>query len=288
MTTRTPSVRSASRVATVAEVALISAVSVISRMSRDGSSPAHASASSTAPTKPGLLDLAGRHVDAHEQARRRDAGLLPRHRALAGLAHDPAADRQDRAVLLGDLDELAGRDQPAIGMLPAHERLEPGDAPGLERDDRLVDEPQLAEVDRVLELGSELVAGADRRRACPGRRRRSPALPLALAMYIATSALRTISARSPTGVAGAGDADAGGDRDGVLADDVRHAQVAHQPLGHRPRSAEVRLVIGQDGELVAAEPRDEVALAHEAADPLGHGDQQRVAGRVAERVVDRP
>ena len=52
---------------------------------------------------------------------------LPGHGALARLAQDPAADRQDRAVLLGDLDELARRDEAAVGMLPADERLEAGD-----------------------------------------------------------------------------------------------------------------------------------------------------------------
>ena len=42
----------------------------------------------------------------------------------------------------------------------------------------------------------------------------------------------------------------------------------------------------QDRELVAAEPRDRVDLAHAAAQPLRHLTQQLVAGRVAERVVD--
>ena len=44
----------------------------------------------------------------------------------------------------------------------------------------------------------------------------------------------------------------------------------------------------QDRELVAAEPRDRVDLAHAAAQPLRHVTQQLVAGRVAERVVDLP
>ena len=43
----------------------------------------------------------------------------------------------------------------------------------------------------------------------------------------------------------------------------------------------------QDRELVAAEPRHRIDLAHAAAQPLRHVMQQLVAGRVAERVVDR-
>ena len=42
----------------------------------------------------------------------------------------------------------------------------------------------------------------------------------------------------------------------------------------------------QDDELVAAEPGDEMP-AGDVADALPGGDQQRVAGRVAERIVDR-
>ena len=50
--------------------------------------------------------------------------------------------------------------------------------------------------------------------------------------------------------------------------------------------AQVGLVLGQDRELVAAEPGDQVVVADEAADPLGDRDEQRVAGGVAEGVVD--
>ena len=46
-------------------------------------------------------------------------------------------------------------------------------------------------------------------------------------------------------------------------------------------------VLEQQRELVAAEPGDGVALPHTAGEPLGHVDQHRVAGGVAEAVVDR-
>ena len=38
-----------------------------------------------------------------------------------------------------------------------------------------------------------------------------------------------------------------------------------------------------DGELVAAEPGDDIGLANADAQPRGHGLQQRVADRMAER-----
>ena len=49
---------------------------------------------------------------------------------------------------------------------------------------------------------------------------------------------------------------------------------------------QVRRVVGQDRELVAAEAGHEVAVPDRAGDPLGDGDQQGVAGGVAEGVVD--
>ena len=45
--------------------------------------------------------------------------------------------------------------------------------------------------------------------------------------------------------------------------------------------------LDQDGELVAAEPRRQLLGTHVAAQALGEGDEQLVAGRVAEVVVDR-
>ena len=41
-----------------------------------------------------------------------------------------------------------------------------------------------------------------------------------------------------------------------------------------------------DGEFVAAEPGDRIDAAHDALQALGHRAQQRVADRMAERIVD--
>ncbi|HEX2160445.1 MAG TPA: hypothetical protein VHF88_01325 [Thermoleophilaceae bacterium] len=46
-------------------------------------------------------------------------------------------------------------------------------------------------------------------------------------------------------------------------------------------------VLEAEGELVAAEAGDEVGWTQHSAQPLGDGDQQLVAGLVAERVVDQ-
>jgi hypothetical protein len=46
-------------------------------------------------------------------------------------------------------------------------------------------------------------------------------------------------------------------------------------------------LLEQDGELVAAKAGDRVLAPDAGLEPAGHGDQQVVAGRVAELVVDR-
>ena len=58
-----------------------------------------------------------------------------------------------------------------------------------------------------------------------------------------------------------------------------------------PGNPDGHLVAGglleQDGELVPAEAGDRVLVPDAGLEPAGHGDQQVVAGGVAELVVDR-
>ena len=58
-------------------------------------------------------------------------------------------------------------------------------------------------------------------------------------------------------------------------------------LGDRERLGVGLEVLGEDHELVAAEPRDGVRVAQHLGEALGDGDQQVVADGVAEVVVDR-
>ncbi len=58
---------------------------------------------------------------------------------------------------------------------------------------------------------------------------------------------------------------------------------ALRQLGDRARIGHVGL---HDGELIAAETRDDIGVAHAALQPAGHGFEQLVAALVAQRVVD--
>ena len=111
-------------------------------------------------------------------------------------------------------------------------------------------------------------------------------LPASLAWYIAESASRS----SASGSASPGAAT----RAPMLTRTWRRWPATSKGCGERGAQAaggdrRQRLVVDADaehGELVAAEPRDQILLAHGAAQALGDLDQQPVAGLVAEAVVD--
>ena len=255
MTTLTPRSRSASSVAIVEGVALSSAVSVISRLSRAAAMPASARASWTASTKPGCW-ISRAETLTHRKV---SGSTLDQPLGLAArFAQHPPADRQDRAVLLGDLDELARGHEAALGMLPANERFDPGEDTIAQIHDGLVHEPQLAKLDGVLELDTQLVAIADRG-VHAGIEDRVPGLAvrlghvhrhvgvaddvvggvsvasraLAMPMLAVTLTLRSLMTYGSP-------------------------QLARQSFGHGEGALEVGCVVGQDRELVAAEAGDEV------------------------------
>ena len=72
----------------------------------------------------------------------------------------------------------------------------------------------------------------------------------------------------------------------AVAQDEGPRQRLRDPLGDPGRAALVPDVLGEHGELVAAEARDRVSGAQRLLDPGGHGGEQLVAGGVAEAVVD--
>src|SRR5436190_2395596 len=84
------------------------------------------------------------------------AGGLPRVDLLQRRPQDEARQRLDEAGLLGERDELARREQPVLGMLPAHERLDARDRPALQPQLGLVVQDELAAVQRLAQLAQAL------------------------------------------------------------------------------------------------------------------------------------
>ena len=265
------------------------AVSVSSRTRSAGSNPVSARTASISSTMSGRWSWSGETLTLSMSRSGPPAARRATTRP-AGLGQDPAAERQDRPVLLGQADELVRVGQAADRMAPADERLHADRLAAVECHDRLVVDDQLLAGDAAGELGRQLVAGDDRgvhRRVEDGE----PALAGGLGRVHrhvgvaqdVVGALEQARRTSPRAIAmptlDPDDGLAAGHREG-------HPEQVDQPLRHGDRVAQVRLVDDQDRELVATEPRGQVALADRAPDPLCDGNQKLVAGGVAERVVD--
>ena len=211
--------------------------------------------------------------------------VLPAAQLCAGGLEDPAADRDDVPVGLGQRDEAVGRQAPARRVLPADQRLDAGDPLGLELDQRLVLEEQLVALQRQAELAAELHAlhellAHDRLEA------RHAALARVLGGVHREVGVPEHVVRGDVGT-GALQAEARRRGDLAPVEDERRLERAAQALGDLPRLVGAREILEQDGELVAAEPRGGVLGAQAGRQSLGGRAQQLVADRVAEAVVDR-
>jgi hypothetical protein len=221
-------------------------------------------------------------------------GALP----ARALEHQPP-ERDDEPGLLGERDEVGRRHEPALRVVPAHERLDAHGAPRLELDDGLEDEAQLVAAgdragERVAQVALEREAG-DGGRVHGRLEHRPPPLAARLGLVHRRVGVAEHGGHHVGGAVGGGrvgraaarDADARPDEGVPPVDDERGAQRRDRPLGHRGGVGVLAHVLEEHGELVAAEPRDGVAAARGAEQARGHLDEQAVAVGVAERVVDR-
>ena len=201
------------------------------------------------------------------------------------LLDDDAADLRHQAGLLGDRNEFAGRDHAALRMVPAHQRLDAGDAAVAERDLRLVVDAERPLGDGDLEVAFELLAVLQLLPELVGEEREAAAAELLCRIQ------REVGVHEQVlGVVGVdridGDAGAGARKDRGAVEIDRLVDARKDALGD---AVDVLAGAGarQDhDELVAAEPDAEVRGAAGIAHALGGHDQHVVAGGVAERVVD--
>ncbi len=219
------------------------------------------------------------------------------------------ADRKDEARVLGDRDEGRGRNEAAIGMLPAQKRLRAHDAAGGHVHLRLIMQLEAALVDRPPEpaLEREALDGG-----CVHRGRvvliRGAPLLLGVVHRRVGVADQRLGRLSVLGVRRYADA---GRHDHVrLLGPDRLRQMLENPARHRARRETVARLRQQDHELVAAEPREDrlgdrlhadrrfeigfvlgvmrehVLRAHEPAQGIRELLEQRVRAVMTDRVVD--
>ena len=172
-------------------------------------------------------------------------------------------------------------------MLPADERLQPGQPAGGQLDDRLVMDSQLSVVDRPPQGTLRLQPNQ-----CP-----RPHVIVEQLGAVPTSLLGPVHGRvgvSEQGVGGVmgrrrgqGDADTGGDADLPALEGKGWGERLAQALGDHQGLALVVQILAEHHELVAPEAGHRVAGADDGSQPLGGAHQQFVAGGVAEAVVDQ-
>jgi hypothetical protein len=180
-----------------------------------------------------------------------------------------------------------GRHPPALGMVPAHERLGGGDVAGVELDDRLQLDDELAALGRAPEVLLQPLAAQHR-----GVHRGLEDL-VALVARVLGGVHRDVGvAQQLLGVGDLGrpaldEPEARVRGDLVPGDRERPPEQLDDAIGHAADVLAVADTVQEDRELVAAHPRSQVLVLERAAQPPRDRREQLVADRVPEAVVDR-
>jgi hypothetical protein len=217
-----------------------------------------------------------------ERGRAEHRGAPRRELGDRGLAHQ-LPEGGDESGVLGDLDELPRGNRAPLGMVPAHQRFDSCGPAGAQVHDELVVHDELTGRG---EAAAQLLTDPHPGQGCGvhcGFVDRVAAFALRLGrvhggVCVAEQQVRVLAADRET------DPDRGGGPAGVSRHLHRVTQCVEHSLGDQEDSLRVRL--DDDRELVAPQAGHGVAPADHAAQPLGHLDEQRVAHRVTEAVVD--
>ena len=221
-------------------------------------------------------DLGDDRLIADRVAGQVDRDALAVDRQPQAGVRDPAVDLTDHAEALGHRQERGGRDDvPVLGEHP-HEQLVVGDPAGAKVRDRLA-----VQHEAILgERGADPLDPGQRARGLAGE---EPCLVAAELLGLVQRDLRP-----GEDVVGCDLLLAGQERD-AHADHDRGPDLALAQDGADVAGDDHRLVLvdlGEDhGELVAAEPGDDVGVARPGPQALGHGLEHHVAGGAAVAVV---
>ena len=233
-----------------------------------------------------LQQLLAGQVDVHDEAVERNAQRVPSFQCQAGLADHPLAHLDDQAGILGDRDEMVGRNRALRLILPAHQGLGTADVPAFQADHRLVMHRQRALLECAAQSGFEMDAP---------HRALGDAL-LVKVESVAPAVLGLVHRRVgmlhqrlgvPAVLRVQADADAGGNMQRVIADDQHLFQRLDDFFRHVRGGLAIPQIFQQDHELVAAQTGECILFAQQHPDAPGHGLQHGIADGVAETVVDR-
>src|SRR5690606_160994 len=196
-----------------------------------------------------------------------------------------AAEALDQAGAFGQRDEFLGRDGPALRVIPAHQRLAPGDGAGMDVHDRLELYLQLAVPQAAVEVflvgpgvgGDRAGGGAVGLDAVAAQALGVVHGQLGVAQHVGSGDRVAVID---------GDADGSGEREIAVAEIERALQGLADLLGDLG-DLSGRLLGGENNaELVAAEAGDAVQWAHDAGDTAGDGEQHGIGGRLAHALLE--
>ncbi len=206
--------------------------------------------------------------------------------SAAGFAQHPAAQRNNDVTLFGQRNEGVRPQQPLLRMLPAQQSLDRDDAQVAEAVARLVVQLELlvaqgpphvvlqlaAVLDLLVHFGSEITPGV-----------------LAIGLGLVQGDIG--AADQLTGIealgTGLGDTDAGADVQRLVVEDDRLLQQGDQAGTETVDLTAVVHAAEHQEEFVAAQARDQVAIAGAVAQAGRYLLQHGVAGGMAKGVVDR-
>ena len=225
------------------------------------------------------------YVDAGEHRVAASGRPLPLRKLARGALEREQAEIDDHANFFGDPDELRRRQPAHFGMIPAHQRLEARHGAVLEPDDGLVQQHDLVALERVPQLGLQ------RQTIAPARAHRR----LEHFDAVAADALAVI--HGELGVfqdlflarrlsLGKRQADRGGEQDFAVVEGDRSAQGLADGIGESGDAVGLALGEQQQAVLIAAQPRQGILRLEQAAEPPRQRQQDRIADRDPDRIID--
>ena len=229
--------------------------------------------------------LARRHVDAGEDRIALRAPCAASAELARGALQHEQAEIDDQADLLGDGDELRRRHAAHLGMVPARQRLEAGDRAVLEPHDRLIEDRDLLALERAAQVRFERQAVGLARAHRRLEHLDAVAADALGVIHRELGVLEHLLGAVRLAV-GKRDADRGGEEDLAVVERDRRAQRAAQRLGEGDDALRLPLRQQDQRELVAGEPRQRVLRLQQPAEPARQRQQDRIADRDADRIVD--
>ena len=211
-----------------------------------------------------LMELLRRKIDRNADAFR------PFHAFHAGLAQDPAAEVYDETHVLGDRNDVDRRNRAPRRMIPSQQRFARRYSPGLEIDERLIEQLEFLMGKRLAQIQFQNAASLDGLRHLVAEEAERSATVRLGAIERHVGVLQQRIGADTRGRRHC-NANAGADLDQMIVDLVALAEAIDDAPGETRGILVGCDVLLEHHEFVATEPRHEILRAQHFAQPAGDG-----------------